>query len=165
MDALALWDTLQARASRTAASPLRRLDLPIVLEMLGQTLATRDDFLAENAAVLVGFARGVAKATLFGPTIPEAAVRIHWKVFRAPKPQSGDEGKALKEALHVFNARFAFSGSTIVRTSASELPAPSNGSASRTSTRTRSSSRAPFPRPSSTRARSSPRSTPSTRPR
>jgi NitT/TauT family transport system substrate-binding protein len=57
--------------------------------------------------VLVGFARGVAKATLFGLTNPEAAVRIHWKLFPASKPQGGDEAKLLKDARHVFDARFA----------------------------------------------------------
>jgi NitT/TauT family transport system substrate-binding protein len=85
----------------------RRLDTPIVFEMLGQTLATRDDYLAENPDVLVGFARGVAKATLFGLTNPEAAVRIHWKLFPASKPQGGDDAKLMKDALHVFEARFA----------------------------------------------------------
>ena len=45
---------------------LRRVDQAFAPPVLGQTIASRDDFIAENAAVLVGFARGVAKATLFG---------------------------------------------------------------------------------------------------
>src|SRR5262249_39633018 len=106
VDVLALWDTLQASLENRGLV-FRRLDTPIVFEMLGQTLATRDDYLAENPDVLVGFARGVAKATLFGLTNPEAAVRIHWKLFPASKPQGGDDAKLLKDALHVFDARFA----------------------------------------------------------
>jgi NitT/TauT family transport system substrate-binding protein len=78
----------------------------MVHEMLGQTMATRDDFAAENAAVLVGFARGVARATLFGLSNPEAAVRIHWKAYPQTRPQGVDEAKALKDAIHVFRARF-----------------------------------------------------------
>jgi NitT/TauT family transport system substrate-binding protein len=105
VDALALWDTLQASIENSGMS-LRRLDLPMVHEMLGQTMATRDDFAAENAAVLVGFARGVARATLFGLSNPEAAVRIHWKTYPQTRPQGVDEAKALKEAIHVFKARF-----------------------------------------------------------
>ena len=85
---------------------LRRLDLPMVQDMIGQTLATSDGYLAENPDVLVGFARGITKAILFGLTNPEAAVRIHWKVYPQTKPQSGDEATLLKEALHVFRARF-----------------------------------------------------------
>jgi NitT/TauT family transport system substrate-binding protein len=105
VDCLALWDTLQASIENSGMS-LRRLDLPMVHEMLGQTLATRDDQVVENAAVLVGFARGVAKATVFGLANPEAAVRIHWKMYPETRPQTGDEAKALKDALNVFNARF-----------------------------------------------------------
>jgi len=105
VDCLALWDTLQASIENSGMQ-LRRLDLPMVHEMLGQTLATRDDQVTENTAMLVGFARGVAKATVFALANPEAAVRIHWKVYPETKPQTGDEAKALKDALNVFNARF-----------------------------------------------------------
>ena len=105
VDALALWDTLQASIENSGL-PLRRLDLPMVQEMLGQTIASRDDLIADNAAVLIGFARGVAKATLFGVTNPEAAVRIHWKAYPQTRPQGVEEAKAMKEALHVFKSRF-----------------------------------------------------------
>ena len=105
VDCLALWDTLQASIENSGMQ-LRRLDLPMVHEMLGQTLATRDDQVTENTAMLVGFARGVAKATVFALANPEAAVRIHWKMYPETKPQTGDEAKALKDALNVFNARF-----------------------------------------------------------
>jgi NitT/TauT family transport system substrate-binding protein len=105
VDALALWDTLQASIENSGLT-LRRLDLPMVHEMLGQTIATRDDVLVENAAILVGFARGVAKATLFGLSNPEAAVRIHWKLYPQTRPQGVDDAKALKDALNVFDSRF-----------------------------------------------------------
>ncbi|HEX6776349.1 MAG TPA: ABC transporter substrate-binding protein [Methylomirabilota bacterium] len=106
VDCLALWDTLQASIENSGMQ-LRRLDSPLIQEMLGQTLATRDDQVTENAAILVGFARGVAKATVFGLANPEAAIRIHWKMYPQTKPQTGDEAKALKDALNVFNARFS----------------------------------------------------------
>jgi NitT/TauT family transport system substrate-binding protein len=106
VQALSLWDTLQASLENRGLS-FRRLDTPIVFEMVGQTLAARDDTVAETPDILVGFARGVAKATLFGLTNPEAAVRIHWKLYPQTKPQGVDEAKALKEAIHVFNSRFA----------------------------------------------------------
>jgi NitT/TauT family transport system substrate-binding protein len=105
VEALALWDTLQASLENRGLV-FRRLDTPIVFEMIGQTLAARDDYIAEHADVLVGFARGIAKATLFGLTNPEAAVRIHWKLYPPTKPQGVDEANALKEAIHVFDSRF-----------------------------------------------------------
>jgi len=88
VDALALWDTLQASIENSGLR-LRRLDLA-----------------AESAAVLVGFARSVARATLFGLSNPEAAVRIHWKAYPQTRPQGVEEAKALKDAIHVFRARF-----------------------------------------------------------
>ncbi len=78
----------------------------MVQEMIGQTVSSTDGLIAENSQILVGFARGVAKATLFGLTNPEAAVHIHWKTYPQTRPQTGDEAKMLKEAIHVFNARF-----------------------------------------------------------
>lgn len=105
VDALGLWDTLQASLENRGVQ-LRRLDLPMVQEMIGQTLATSDAFLAENPQALVGFARGIAKATTFGLANPEAAVRIHWKAYPQTRPTTGDEAKLLKDAIHVFNSRF-----------------------------------------------------------
>jgi NitT/TauT family transport system substrate-binding protein len=105
VEALGLWDTLQASLENRGIA-LRRLDVPMVQEMIGQTVSSTDSLIAENPQILVGFARGVAKATLFGLTNPEAAVRIHWKTYPQTKPQTGDEAKLLKDAMHVFNARF-----------------------------------------------------------
>src|SRR5207253_11386978 len=59
VDALGLWDTLQA-SMENGGLQLRRLDLPIVHEMLGQTLAASDEYLAANPDVLIGVARGIA---------------------------------------------------------------------------------------------------------
>lgn len=106
VDALAFWDTLQA-ALENSGMPVRRLDHAFAQQVIGQTLAARDDYIAENAAVLTGFARGIAKATVFGLANPEAAVRIHWKTYPQTRPTTGDEAKNLKDAIHVFNARFA----------------------------------------------------------
>ncbi len=106
VEALALWDTLQA-ALENSGMTVRRLDVPLVHEMIGQTLAARDDYVADHGPVLTGFARGVAKATVFALANPEAAVRLHWKAYPQTRPQGVDEAKAVAEAIHVFNARFA----------------------------------------------------------
>jgi NitT/TauT family transport system substrate-binding protein len=105
VDALGLWDTLQASLENRGLQ-FRRLTTPIVRDMLGQVLATRDDTLTEQADLLVGVARGISKGILFGLSNPEAAVRIHWKLYPQTRPQGGDEAKHLKEAIHVFNSRF-----------------------------------------------------------
>ena len=105
VDALGVWDTLQAGLELRGFA-FRRVSAPIHNEMIGQCISASDSYLAEHAKAAVGFARGIAKATLFGLTNPEAAVRIHWKLYPETKSQGVDEAKALKEAIHVFNARF-----------------------------------------------------------
>ena len=105
IDALALWDTLQA-GMELKGLQFRRLSAPMHDQMIGQTVASSDTFLAEHPKAAVGFARGIARATLFGLTNPEAAVRIHWKAYPETKPQGVDEATALKEAIHVFKSRF-----------------------------------------------------------
>jgi NitT/TauT family transport system substrate-binding protein len=105
VDALALWDTLQAGMELKGLS-FRRLSAPMHDQMIGQTIASSDAYLAEHPKAAVGFARAIAKATLFGLTNPEAAVRIHWKAYPETKPQGVDDATALKEAIHVFTSRF-----------------------------------------------------------
>src|SRR6185503_18584495 len=73
---------------------------------LGQVVIGRDDFLAEQPDVAARFARGLAKATLFGFSNPEGAVRLHWKMYPQSRPAGTDEAKILKDAIHVFNGRF-----------------------------------------------------------
>ncbi len=53
------------------------------------------------------FAQGIAKGVLFTLTNPEAAVRIHWEKYPASKPTNIPEEQALKEAVHVLQARLA----------------------------------------------------------
>jgi NitT/TauT family transport system substrate-binding protein len=105
VDALALWDALQASLENSGMT-VRRLDTPFVKDMIGQTLAARDDTLAENPSIAVGFARGVAKATVFALANPEAAIRIHWKMYRQTRPQAVAEARAMQEAIRIFNSRF-----------------------------------------------------------
>ena len=106
VDALALWDALQASLENSGMM-VRRLDTPFVKDMIGQTLAARDDTLAENPSIAVGFARGVAKATVFALANPEAAIRIHWKMYRQTRPQASvAEARAMQEAIRIFNSRF-----------------------------------------------------------
>src|SRR6202795_948893 len=64
VDALGLWDTLQASLENRGIA-LRRLDLPMVQEMIGQTLAANDAYIAEPPEILAGFPGGRAKATQF----------------------------------------------------------------------------------------------------
>jgi len=105
VDAMALWGDFQAGLENRGLA-FQEITAPFMKDLLGQVVVARDDFLAEHPDIAVAFARGLAKATLFGLTNPEAAIRIHWKLYPQTRPQSADEPRAIKEALHVFNARF-----------------------------------------------------------
>ena len=105
VDAMALWGDFQASLENRGLA-FREITAPFMKELRGQVVIAREDFLAENPDLAIAFARGMAKATLFGVTNPEAAVKIHWKAYPQTRPQTGDEPKLLKEAIHVFNARF-----------------------------------------------------------
>jgi NitT/TauT family transport system substrate-binding protein len=105
VDAMALWGDFQASLENRGLK-FREITAPFMKDLLGQVFIARDDFLAEHPDVAIAFGRGVAKATLFGLTNPEAAVRIHWQAYPQTRPSGGDEPRQLKDAIHVFNARF-----------------------------------------------------------
>src|SRR5437762_4455427 len=90
VDAMALWGDFQAGLENRGLQ-FREITAPFMKDLLGQVVVARDDFLAERPGVAVAFARGLAKATLFGLTNPEAAVRIPWKLSPQTRLQGADE--------------------------------------------------------------------------
>jgi NitT/TauT family transport system substrate-binding protein len=68
-------------------------------------LIGNEDFVTANAAATAKMAQGIAKGALFTITNPEAAVRIHWQKYPSSKPTNIPEEQALKEAVHVLQAR------------------------------------------------------------
>jgi NitT/TauT family transport system substrate-binding protein len=80
----------------------RYLPLPFATKgVFGPGLATRRDYLQKNRQVLIGVGRAVAKSALFMLTNPEAAVRIHWKMYPERRPQGVAADKALRDAVAV----------------------------------------------------------------
>ena len=105
VDAMALWGDFQAGLENQGLQ-FREISAPFMKDLLGQIVIARDEYLAEHPEVAIAFARGLAKATLFGLTNPEAAVRMHWKMYPQTRPQGMEETRAMQEAIHVFKARF-----------------------------------------------------------
>jgi NitT/TauT family transport system substrate-binding protein len=105
VDAMALWGDFQAGLENQGLL-FREISAPFMKDLLGQIVIARDEYLAEHPEVAIAFARGLAKATLFGLTNPEAAVRMHWKMYPQTRPQGMEEARAMQESIHVFNARF-----------------------------------------------------------
>jgi NitT/TauT family transport system substrate-binding protein len=105
VDAMALWGDFQAGLENQGLQ-FREISAPFMKDLLGQIVIARDDYLAEHPDVAIAFARGLAKATVFGLANPEAAVRIHWKMYPQTKPQGMEDARAMQESIHVFKARF-----------------------------------------------------------
>ena len=78
---------------------------PSARGLFGPGLFARRDFIQKNRKAVIGVARAVAKSTLFLITNPEAAIRIHWKLYPEQVPQGIPPEQALRDALHVLKAQ------------------------------------------------------------
>jgi NitT/TauT family transport system substrate-binding protein len=93
-------------AIESAGIPLRVLPPPPLLARLfGQVLGVRRDSVRDDRKTVVGLSRAVAKATVFTLANPEAAVRLHWKMFPESKPKNKPEAEALKDSLKILASR------------------------------------------------------------
>jgi NitT/TauT family transport system substrate-binding protein len=107
VDALALWDE-QYAILQTLGLNFRELPFTENYRKLsGAGVLVRRDYLAKNRAQVLRFCRAIARATIFGLTNPEAAVKVNWDVFPESKPKGVEEAKALRDAVFVFKRRAA----------------------------------------------------------
>jgi NitT/TauT family transport system substrate-binding protein len=75
---------------------------PGTKDVFGPGLFVRRDYLDKNRQTLNGIGRAVAKSTLFVLNNPEAAVRLHWKMYPEQMPKGIPEEQALKDGIRVF---------------------------------------------------------------
>lgn len=107
VDALVLFDGLYGQIEM-AGVPLRRLSSKATeKENVGFSgvIITKTSFMKEHRDVLVRYGRAIAKATVFTKANPEAAVRIHWKLYPETRVRGISEKEAMKTALASLNAR------------------------------------------------------------
>jgi len=105
IDVWAAWDTVVAALENNGfdfvqIAPAWSTELP------GNVLIAKEETISANPERAIKVARAIAESTVFGFANPSASVRNHWKLYPSTKPQSGDDEKALKDAEHVFDARF-----------------------------------------------------------
>jgi NitT/TauT family transport system substrate-binding protein len=73
--------------------------------VFNQVLTTTDAFAKRHPDAVARFGRAVAKGTLFSQLNPEAAIRIHFRVFPESKPTNAPEAEIVKKELHAFETR------------------------------------------------------------
>ncbi|HVQ75725.1 MAG TPA: ABC transporter substrate-binding protein [Candidatus Binatia bacterium] len=104
VDALAYWDWGYAIMENHGAK-FRHFSSDLSRQLLALTIIANQEFVEAQPDAVVKLAQGIAKATLFTLTNPEAAVKIHWARYPASKPTGIPEDRALAEAIHVLKAR------------------------------------------------------------
>jgi NitT/TauT family transport system substrate-binding protein len=75
-------------------------------ELLGNAIVTRTEMIEKHPEVVVGVARGIAKAVHFGLANPEAAIKIHWAAYPQTRPQGDNEAELMRDAKRIFLSRF-----------------------------------------------------------
>jgi NitT/TauT family transport system substrate-binding protein len=105
IQAFSLWDEAYVSLAQ-AGIPFSTIitDPRAEFHAVGSILAKNADF-KERRSMLVGIARGIARAQLFQLTNPEAAVRIHWKAYPQTAPRTGVTDDAVREQVKVLAVR------------------------------------------------------------
>jgi len=106
VEILGLWDAAYWEIEALGAHRFRKVSSPL-LESLTWTLGmfAMDDYIRRNLDVVVGVGRAISKACVVAKVNPEAAVRMHWKVFPETKPTGIDEATALKRQTEILQKR------------------------------------------------------------
>jgi NitT/TauT family transport system substrate-binding protein len=69
------------------------------------SLSTMQSTVEKDPAMVIGIARGVAKASVYALANPECAVKLHWQNYPASKPKGADEATLLKWDLNAQQAQ------------------------------------------------------------
>ena len=105
IDVLGLWEVAFATLENTlGADYFNYIKPPIYDRLACNAVITSDALIENNPDVVTGFLRGLAKATLFMQTNPDAAIDIFYAAVPEAKPQGQDAATILAEARHVIDS-------------------------------------------------------------
>ena len=105
VQALSLWDEMYARLAQSGVQLQPAIVDPRAKDLFASNLVVRADDLKNKRDILIGIARGIAKAQVFSQANPEAAVRIHWKVYPQSAPRDGITDKTVKDEAAILAVR------------------------------------------------------------
>jgi NitT/TauT family transport system substrate-binding protein len=116
VQALGLWDEAYVQMEENGVKIGRiTKDSRAAFGMSG-SLVVLADAIKDRRQVLIGLARGIAKAQLFQEINPEASVRIHWAVYPQSAPRAGVTDAEVKKAARVVEVRRAIQSRDIYGT-------------------------------------------------
>lgn len=103
VDALAFWRQQYLIIENLGVKLRPVMDSPFFQHMTFELpYAFRKEYVERNPQVVVGALRGIAKGLYFSTLNPEAAIRIHWDLYKS-KPPGLQEAEALRGELRVLN--------------------------------------------------------------
>ena len=105
VQALGLWDEAYKQMELNGIKFEKIYTDPRADTSIAGSIVVRGEDLEKRPQVLIGLARGIAKAQVFQQANPAASVLIHWKVYPQSAPREGKTPEALKKAATVASVR------------------------------------------------------------
>jgi NitT/TauT family transport system substrate-binding protein len=104
VQALSMYDEAYAQLAQAGLRMSRIIRDPRAKNYISGSIVVQLDDLEKRKPMLIGLARGIAKGQIFQETNPEAAVRIHWKVYPHTAPRGGVTTEEVDKAVEVNRA-------------------------------------------------------------
>ena len=104
VDALMYWASANA-GMENAGLDLRYIYDASWRQLPDYSLTVMEATVESDPDMVVGIARGIAKATVFALANPECAVRLHWQEYPETKPSGSDDAAVLQSDLNNINAQ------------------------------------------------------------
>ncbi len=105
VQALGLWDEAYKQMELNGIEFEKIYTDPRADTSIAGSIVVRGEDLQKRPQVLIGLARGIAKAQAFQKANPAASVLIHWRVYPQSAPRDGKTPEALKKAATVASVR------------------------------------------------------------
>ena len=104
VQALSMYDEAYAQLEQAGLPMSKIIRDPRAKNYISGSIVVQNEDLTKRRDMLIGLARGIAKGQIFQETNPEAAVRIHWKVYPNTAPRGGVTEEEVAKAVEVNKA-------------------------------------------------------------
>jgi NitT/TauT family transport system substrate-binding protein len=104
VQALSMYDEAYAQLAQAGLPMAKIIRDPRAKNYISGSIVVQNEDLEKRKATFIALARGIAKGQIFQETNPEAAVRIHWKVYPETAPRGGVTQQEVEKAVEVNKA-------------------------------------------------------------
>ena len=104
VQALSMYDEAYAQLAQAGLPMSKIIRDPRAKNYISGSIVVQNEDYTNRQAMLIGLALGIAKGQVFQETNPEAAVRVHWKVYPNTAPRGGVTQEEVEKAVEVNKA-------------------------------------------------------------